>query len=156
MKTGDADGLDVVYDDEAQLILSERERLYGRRGLTVDAYELGFLNRKALFDTGLWMIYYTNQRVVGLRDMTNREEEVYLGTLRAIDRSRFIGPQGEAHHVLRYFEFPLKDIVKVDKAGNRYLKLVIQSEDRRYEFRFRPWGAACRFFSVLLRKQEAG
>jgi hypothetical protein len=155
MKLGDADGLDVVYDDEAQLILSERERVYGRRGLTIEAYELGRLTRKPLFESGLWMVYHTNQRVVGLRDMTQKEEEVYLGTLRPIDRTRFIGPQAEEHHVLKYFEFPLKDIIRVDKAGNRFLKLVVQSDDGRYEFRFRPWGAACRFFSVLLQKEAA-
>jgi hypothetical protein len=155
MRVGDVDGLEVVYDDEAQLILSERERVYGRRGLTIDAYEVGRLSRKPFFETGLWMVYYTNQRIVGLRDMTKREEEVYLGTLRPIDRTRFIGPQAEEHHVLRYFEFPLKDIVTVDKSGNKYLKLVVASEDGKYEFRFRPWGAACRFFSILLRKEEA-
>lgn len=155
MRTGDADGLDVVYDDEAQLILSKRERVYGRRGLTLEAYRIGRIGRKPLFESGLWMVYYTNQRVVGLRDMTQKEEEIYLGTLRPIDRARFIGPQAEEHHVLKYFEFPTKDIVKVDKAGTKFLKLMVESEDGRYEFRFRPWGAACRFFSVLLQRQEA-
>ncbi len=154
MRFGDADGLEEVYDEEGQLILAERERMYGRRGLTIDAYEVGFLSRKPLVDMSLWMVYYTNQRVVGLRDMTEREEEVYLGTLRPIDRSRFMGPQADAHCVMKYFEFPTKDIERVKKSGKKCLSLFLRGEDHRYEFRFRPWGAACRFFSVLLRKEE--
>lgn len=154
MKVGDADGLDVVYDEEAQLILGERERLYGRRGLTVEAYELGRLARRPLFDRGLWMIYHTNQRIVGLRDMTRKEEDVYLSTLRPIDRTHFIGPYAEAHHILKYFEFSLKDIERVDKVRNKYLRLTVNSDGDRYELRFFPWGAACRFFNVLLSREE--
>ncbi len=150
MRIGDADGLDVVYDDEAQVILSERERLYGRRGLTIDAYEVGTLSRKPLFVSGLYMVFYTNHRIVGLRDVAQQEEEVYVGTLRAIDRSRFLAPEGE-HHVLEYFEYPLREIVSVSKAGKKHLRFLVESGGRRYEFRFKPWGAACRFFSVLLK-----
>ncbi len=155
MKVGDVDGLDVIYDDEAQIILSERERLYGRRGLTTDAYEVGTLSKRPLFTSDLYMVFYTNQRVVGLRDMTLHEEQLYLGTLRAIDRSKFLGPQAEEHHVLRYFEYPLKEVVNVSKVGRKYLRFLLTSSEKRYELHFRPWGAACRFFSILLRKESA-
>lgn len=154
MKFGDADGLDVVYDEEAELILSDRERLYGRRGLTVDVLEGGFLRKRPLVTSALHMVFYTNQRIVGLRDMTSQEEEVYLGTLRAIDRDKFLGPQAEEHHVLHYFEYPLREVVAVRKRGRRHLRQIVQDGDRRYELHFRPWGAACRFFSILLRKEE--
>ncbi len=153
MRIGDVDGLDVVYDEEAQLILSERERLYGRRGLTTSAHEVARLAKRPLFGQGLWMVFYTNQRVVGLRDMTQTEEETYLGTLRPLDRTRFLGPQREAHHVLRYFEFPSKDILKVGSHRRKYLRLLVSHEDGRYEFRFRPWGGAARFFSNLTAKE---
>ncbi len=156
MKFGDADGLDVIYDEEAELLLSERERLYGRRGLTIDVYEGTFLRRRPLLTSSLYMVFYTNQRIVGLRDMTTSEEEVYLGTLRAIDRDKFLGPHAQEHHVLSYFAYPLREIVGVKKRGRRHLKQFIQDGERRYEFRFRPWGAACRFFSILLRKGEEG
>jgi hypothetical protein len=34
--------------------------------------------------------------------------------------------------------------------------MVVQSKGDRYEFRFKPWGAACRAFTVLLaQKQKA-
>lgn len=151
---GDADGLDVVYDQEAQLILGERERLYGRRGLTLDAFEGGRFKKEPLFLSSLFMVFYTNQRVIGLRDMTKQEEELYLGTLRAIDRDKFLGPRAEEHHILSFFEYPLREIVAVRKAGKRYLRQVVKSDEKRYEFRYRPWGAACRFFSILLRKEE--
>lgn len=153
MRIGDANGLDLVYDDEAQLILSERERLYGRRGLTIDAYQVARLAKKPLFDQSLWMVFYTNQRVVGLRDMTQTEEEVYLGTLRPLDRTRFIGSHSDAHHVLRYFELPSREILKIGSHRRKYLWLLVGHDDNRYEFRFRPWGGASRFFSNLLMKE---
>lgn len=154
MRIGDRDGLDAIYDEEAQLILSNRERLYGRRGLTVDAYEVSLLTRKPLFVDGLYMVFYTNQRIVGLRDMTQTEEEQYLDTLRPIDRAKFAGSLGEEHHVLSYVEYPLMEVTRVSKVGTKYLRLMVASDNRRYEFRYRPWGAACRFFSTLLRKEE--
>lgn len=154
MRIGDADGLDVIYDGEAELILAERERLYGRRGLTLDLYEQGRLSKNPVFTDALWMVFYTNQRIVGLRDMTRQEEAGYLGTLRPIDRTRFLGPQAEAHHVLRYFEFPLRDIQGIGSHRRKSLWLRVADDDGRYEFRFRPWGGASRFFSILLRKEE--
>ncbi|MCJ2519602.1 MAG: hypothetical protein LN412_01460 [Candidatus Thermoplasmatota archaeon] len=154
MKIGDRDGLDAIYDEEAQLILSNRERLYGRRGLTIDAYEVSLLTRKPLFVDSLYMVFYTNQRIVGLRDMTEKEKEQYLGTLSPIDRAKLVGSLGEEHHVLSYVEYPLMEITRVSKVGTKYLRLMVGSDDRSYEFRYRPWGAACRFFSILLRKEE--
>lgn len=156
MKFGDVDGLGVVYDEEAELLLSERERLYGRRGLTIDAFEGGFPRRRPLLTSSLFMVFYTNQRIVGLRDLTAQEEEVYLGTLRAIDRDKFLGPRAQAHHVLSYFAYPLREIVGLRKRGRRHLRQFVQDGERRYEFRYRPWGAACRFFSILLRGKEKG
>ncbi len=154
MRTGDADGLDAVYDEEAQLILYDRERLYGRRGLTVSASRVSGLTKTPLIEESLWMVFYTNQRVVGLRDMTQLEEEMYLGTLRPIDRTRFVGPKAEAHNVLRYFEFPSREIIRVGSHRRKYLWLLVDSEKGRYQFRFRPWGGASRFFSNLLRSEE--
>ncbi|MFQ5907882.1 MAG: hypothetical protein ACE5JE_03510 [Thermoplasmata archaeon] len=155
MKTGSEEGLDVLYDDTAELILSERERVYARRGLTVEALQGRGLSKKPFLPPGLWMIYHTNQRVVGLRD-PKREvegEEGYAGTLRAVDRSRYLGPKVEAN-ILEYFEFPLRDVAKANKRSRKHLRLVVRSEGERYEFRFKPWGAACRAFGVLLSQKR--
>lgn len=158
MKTGDEDGRGVLYDTEAQLILAERERIYARRGLTLEAYrKTGLLGKEPFLDHGLWYIYYTNQRVVGLRDPSippeEQNEALYAGTLRAIDKTRYIGPKLE-DPTLAYFEFPLTGIAKVKKRGRKHLALVVRDHKGKYEFRFKPWGAACRFFSVMLRKEE--
>lgn len=158
MRTGTKEGLHDVYDEEAQLILADRERIYARRGLTLETYRRGFLQREPFLVPGLWYIYYTNQRVLGLRDPSlspeEQTEERYAGTLRAIDRTRYLGPKVE-DPVLEFFAFPLTEIAKVQKRGRRHLTLVVQDEAARYEFRFKPWGAACRFFSVLFRREGA-
>lgn len=158
MDLGAEEGRGEVYDDRAQLILAERERIYARRGLTVEAFtRKRLLGKDPLLETGLWYVYYTNQRVVGLRDPNappdEEHEELYAGTLRAIDRTRYLGPKLE-DPTLRYFQFALRDIDKVKKRGRKHLRFLVDDEEGRYEFRFRPWGAACRFFSVLLRKEE--
>ncbi len=150
MRTGDANGLDVIYDDEAQLILSDRERLYGRRGLRVEAYAVARLTKKPLVEESLWMVYFTNRRVVGLQDLTHGEEERHHGTLRPVDRARFMGLPVEAQKALRYFELPFEDILRVGTRRRRYLWIRVQTQDEAYEFRFRPWGGASRFFSNLL------
>lgn len=154
MKTGSQDGLDVVYDDEAELILAKRERVYARRGLTLEALCIGGWSKKAFLPPGLWMIYYTNQRVVGLRDPRVPPEEAGdAGTLRAIDRTQYLGPKVE-DNVLEYFEFPLRDVEKVKKGSRKHVRMFVESGEEHYEFRFRPWGAACRAFSVMLRQQS--
>jgi hypothetical protein len=157
MKIGSEEGLDVLYDQEAALILAERERVYARRGLTVEAFKRTGFGRKPFLTSGLWLIYYTNHRVVGLRDPERSvpEEETYAGTLRAIDRTRYLGPRVK-DHIFEYFEFPLRDIGKVNNRNRKHLRMVVQSKGDRYEFRFKPWGAACRAFTVLLaQKQKA-
>lgn len=155
MKTGSRDGLEVLYDGKAELILAKRERVYARRGLTLEAHQGRGLSKKPFLPSGLWMIYYTNQRVVGLRDPEREadEGETYAGTLRAVDRSRYLGPKVE-DSILEYFEFSLRDVEKVNKRSRKHLRMVVRSEAERYEFRFRPWGAACRAFSVLIGQKE--
>ncbi|MDX1535120.1 MAG: hypothetical protein R3291_05825, partial [Thermoplasmata archaeon] len=145
----------VLYDEEAELILADRERVYARRGLTMEAYKGTGLGRKPFLPPGLWLIYYTNHRVVGLRDPEGSvpEDEAYAGALRAIDRTQYMGPRVK-DHVLEFFEFPLRDIGKVNKRSRKHLKMVVRSEGDRYEFRFRPWGAACRAFSVLISQKQ--
>lgn len=158
MKTGDADGLDVLYDDEAELILANRERVYARRGLTLTALRVAGLRNEPLLPSGLWLVYYTNQRVVGLRDPTSAppagEGEIYAGTLQAIDRTRYLGPKVE-DQILEYFEFPLRDVMKVKKRSRKHLRIFVRHGKERVEFRFKPWGAACRAFSVLIQQQKA-
>ncbi|MFQ6012121.1 MAG: hypothetical protein ACE5LS_00535 [Thermoplasmata archaeon] len=156
MKTGSRDGLDVLYDDEAELLLAERERVYARRGLILEAFRGGGLSKRPFLPPGLWMIYHTNQRVVGLRDpkaSSKEGQEGYAGTLQAIDRTRYLGPKAE-ESLLEYFEFPLRDVEKVSKRSRKHLQMVVRSDAERYLLRFRPWGAACRAFSVLLRQKR--
>lgn len=155
MKTGSEEGLEVLYSQEAELILAERERVYARRGLTVESFRRSGFGRKPFLPPGLWLIYYTNQRVVGLRDPERSvpEDEAYAGTLRAIDRTQYMGPRVK-DHILDYFEFPLPDIEKVSKRSRKHLRLVVRSSGDRFEFRFRPRGAASRAFSVLLAQRQ--
>ncbi len=155
MKIGSEEGLDVLYDEEAELILAERERVYARRGLTLESFKKTGLGRRPFLPSGLWLIYYTNHRVVGLRDPEGSvpEEEAYAGTLRAIDRTRYMGPRVK-DHIFDFFEFPLRDIGKVTNRSRKHLRMVVQSNGDRYEFRFKPWGAACRAFSVLISQRK--
>lgn len=155
MKVGSKEGLEVLYDEEAELILAERERVYARRGLTLEAFKSKGFGREPFIPAGLWLIYYTNHRVVGLRDPEGAvpEDEAYAGTLRAIDRTQYLGPRVK-DHILEFFEFPLRDIGKVNKRSRKHLRMVVNSNKDRYEFRFKPWGAACRAFSVLINQKQ--
>ena len=155
MKIGSEEGLDVLYDQEAALILAERERVYARRGLTLESFKKSAFSRKPFLPSGLWLIYYTNHRVVGLRDPEGSvpEDEAYAGTLQAIDRTRYMGPRLR-DHIFDFFEFPLKEIGKVNNRSRKHLRMVVQSNGDRYEFRFKPWGAACRAFSVLISQKK--
>ncbi len=155
MRIGSQEGLDVLYDQEAELILAERERVYARRGLTLESFKRTGFRRKPFLPSGLWLIYYTNHRVVELRDPEGGipEDEAYAGTLRAIDRTRYMGPRVK-DHIFDFFEFPLRDIGKVNNRSRKHLRMVVQSKGDRYEFRFKPWGAACRAFSVLLAQKQ--
>lgn len=155
MKIGSKEGLDVLYDEEAELILAKRERVYARRGLTMEVFRGTGFGKKPFLPSGLWLIYYTNQRVVGLRDPEGSvvEDEAYAGTLRAIDRTRYLGPRVR-DHTFEFFEFPLRDIGKVNNRSRKHLRMFVKSNGDRYEFRFKPWGAACRAFSVLLSQKK--
>jgi hypothetical protein len=155
MKVGSKEGLEVLYDEEAELILAERERIYARRGLTLEAFKRAGFGREPFLPPRLWLIYYTNHRVVGLRDPEGAvpEGEAYAGTLKAIDRTQYLGPRVK-DHILEFFEFPLRDIGKVNKRSRKHLRMIVQSNGDRYEFRFKPWGAACRAFSVLISQRQ--
>ena len=155
MKIGSEEGLDVLYNQEAELLLAERERVYARRGLTLETFQKIGFGRKPFLASGLWLIYYTNHRVVGLRDpeASVPEDEAYAGTLQAIDRTRYMGPRVK-DHIFEFFEFPLRDIGKVTNRSRKHLRMVVQSNRDRYEFRFKPWGAACRAFSVLISQRK--
>ncbi len=148
MKMGGAEGLGKVYDEEGKLIFDPGERMYGRRGFALAIDRGGGLVRKSMMEQAQWLIYYTNQRIVGLRDMSAQEASGYLATLRPFERSRFEGEGAEQLRVMRFFEVPLKEVVRAQRR-RRDTKIVVQPQEP-LTLTFEPGGPAARFFSRLL------
>jgi hypothetical protein len=155
MRRGDAEGLGTVYDDEGRLIFQQGERMYGRRGFSMALETAAGPLRKEGWPPAQWLVYYTNVRVVGLRDMTAQENTYYLGTLRPFERARYEGEGAFEHHVLKFLEFPLEEVVRAERRRHD-VRLHVQDESARYVLTLEPFGAAARFFARLITEKGEG
>lgn len=143
MLRGAADGRGVLYDFEGKLIFREAERMYGRRGFLVSFEGSG--DRAGASGAQQWLLYYTNQRIVGLRDPTAPEVED-IGSLRPFERQEYgsRGPQ-----LLEYFSLELPEVARAERRRNDVRIHLAKGAGIR-TMTFEPLGAAARFFSRLV------
>ncbi len=144
MRRGSTDGKGTLYDFEGKLIFNEGERMYGRRGFLI-TFEGKGLGGGPKAKPLQWLVYYTNQRIVGFRDPTAPEVED-IGTLRPFERQDH-GTGGPI--ILEYFNVGLDEIKRAQRRRND-VRIEVAEGKATQPVVFQPLGAAARFFDRLV------
>ncbi len=118
--------------------------MYGRRGFLVTFEEGGTFGGSKQMPLQ-WLLYYTNQRVVGLRDPKASEVED-IGALRPFERQDYAGG---GPGVLEYFALDLEEVKRAERR-RRDVRLVVSDASGSNILSFEPLGGAARFFARLV------
>jgi len=128
LKIGEEDGINVVYDDSGNLIISHDEKVLLKKDNVFCEIrkrgKLGLLDRKTIFLWGKGKLYKTSKRIVFIRDpLVSTGYFQYTGGFPILVSSTMLEKDSKKieRNIKQYFQFQLNEILDWKKGiFNKY------------------------------------